>query len=95
MSKNEAIKILQNVSSMAPLSWLKRGSGVGKTKRSKGTKPMAVVDGAGFPVALSVGSASLHEVRLVEKTFENRLMNERPERLVEDRAYDSDLWMRN
>ena len=57
---------------MAPLSWLKRGAGVGKTKRGKGTKLMAVADGAGFPVAISVGSASPHEVKLVEKTLDDR-----------------------
>jgi len=51
---------------------------------------MAVADGAGFPVALSVGSASPHEVKLVEKTLEDRLVDENPERLIGDRAYDSD-----
>lgn len=51
---------------------------------------MAVADGAGFPVAVSVGSASPHEVRLVEKTLENRLVDDKPERLIGDRAYDSD-----
>ena len=51
---------------------------------------MAMADGAGFPVALSVGSASPHEVRLVETTLDKRLVDEKPERLVGDRAYDSD-----
>lgn len=51
---------------------------------------MAVADGAGFPVALSVGSASPHEVRLVEETLDKRLVDEKPERLIGDRAYDSD-----
>jgi transposase len=51
---------------------------------------MAVADGAGFPVAISVGSASPHEVKLVEKILDNRLVDENPERLIGDRAYDSD-----
>ena len=51
---------------------------------------MAVADGAGFPIAVSVGSASPHEVRLVEKTLENRVVDDKPERLIGDRAYDSD-----
>ena len=51
---------------------------------------MAVADGAGFPVALSVGSASPHEVKLVEKTLDDRLVDANPERLIGDRAYDSD-----
>ena len=59
---------------------------MGKTKRGKGTKLMAVTDGAGFPVALSVGSASPHEVCLVEETLEKRLVDEKPERLIGDRA---------
>jgi len=63
---------------------------VGKTKRGKGTKLMAVADGAGFPVAISVGSASPHEVRLVEDTLDKRFIEEKPERLIGDRAYDSD-----
>ncbi len=63
---------------------------MGKTKRGKGTKLMAVADGAGFPVAVSVGSASPHEVKLVQKTLDDRLVDENPERLIGDRAYDSD-----
>ena len=63
---------------------------MGKTKRGKGTKLMAVADGAGFPVAISVGSASPHEVRLVEETLEKRLIEAKPERLIGDKAYDSD-----
>ena len=35
--------------------------GVGKTKQSKGTKLMALADGACFPLAISVGSASPKE----------------------------------
>ena len=62
----------------------------GGTKRGKGTKLMAVADGAGFPVVGSVGSASPHEVKLVEKTLDDRLVDENPERLIGDRAYDSD-----
>ena len=63
---------------------------MGKTKRGKGTKLMAVADGAGFPVAVSVGSASPHEVRLVEETLDKRWVEAKPERLIGDRAYDSD-----
>jgi transposase len=63
---------------------------VGKTKRGKGTKLMAVADGAGLPVAISVGSASPHEVKLVEETLDKRYTGEKPQRLIGDRAYDSD-----
>jgi transposase len=37
-----------------------------------------------------VGSASPHEVSLVEDTLEKRFTQEKPERLIGDRAYDSD-----
>jgi transposase len=63
---------------------------VGKTKRGKGTKLMAVADGTGLPLAISVGSASPHEVTLVEDTLKKRFTQEKPSRLIGDRAYDSD-----
>ena len=51
---------------------------------------MAVADGTGLPIAISVGSASPHEVNLVEDTLEKRFIEEKPARLIGDRAYDSD-----
>ena len=63
---------------------------MGKTKRGKGTKLMAVADGAGLPLAISVGSASPHEVKLVEEILDKRFTEEMPERLIGDRAYHSD-----
>ena len=68
----------------------KGGQGVGKTKRGKGTKIMAVADRTGLPIAISLGSASPHEVTLVETALEARFLDERPERLIGDKAYDSD-----
>jgi transposase len=51
---------------------------------------MAVADGAGIPVAIYTDSASPHEVRLVGKTLEHRLIEGVPEKLIGDKAYDSD-----
>jgi len=68
----------------------KRGSGVGKTKRGKGTKIMAVADRNGLPIAVHTESASPHEVTLVQATLEQSLLSERPTRLIGDKAYDSD-----
>ena len=68
----------------------KRGFRVGKTKRGKGTKLMAVADGAGLPLAVYTESASPHEVRLVEQTLHARFTDERPRKLIGDKAYDSD-----
>lgn len=68
----------------------KRGLGVGKTKRGKGTKLLAVADGAGLPLAVYTDSASPPEVRLVGTTIEHRLICDVPEKLIGDKAYDSD-----
>jgi len=68
----------------------KRGLAVGKTKRGKGTKIMAIADASGFPVAACVESASPHEVKLVEKTIDNSFTPYAPEKLIGDKAYDSD-----
>lgn len=63
---------------------------MGKTKRGKGTKIMAITDAGGAVLSVSVESASPHEVTLVETTLEERFIEELPERLIGDRAYDSD-----
>jgi transposase len=68
----------------------KRGSGVGPTKRGKGSKIMAIADRHGLPVALHVVSASPNEATLVEATLERRFLREAPQRLIGDKAYDSD-----
>ena len=63
---------------------------MGKTKRGKGTKLMAVADAAGLPLAIHAESASPHEVTLVGETLLQSFIAERPERLIGDKAYDSD-----
>jgi transposase len=62
---------------------------VGKTKRGKGTKIMAIVDGNGLPIGIRIASASPHEVTLVDDTLD-AIMTDDPQRLIGDRAYDSD-----
>jgi len=68
----------------------KRGRRVGATKRGKGSKLMAVADRSGLPIALYVESASPHEVTLVENTLKAKFVDEKPRRLIGDKAYDSD-----
>lgn len=68
----------------------KRGFSVAATKRGKGTKLMAVADGNGLPVAVHAASAAPHEVTLVAGALAEVLTTEQPERLIGDRAYDSD-----
>ena len=68
----------------------KGGSAVGKTKRGKGSKVMAISDAFGTCLALHVTSASPHEVRLVHETLATRHVSGKPDRLIGDKAYDSD-----
>ena len=68
----------------------KRGLLVGKTKRGKGTKIMGIADSHGLPLALRTESASPAEVTLVEPTLAERLVADVPQRLIGDKAYDSD-----
>ena len=63
---------------------------MGKTKRGKGTKLLAVADGFGLPLAVYTESASPHEVKLVERTVTERFTEERPQKMIGDKAYDSD-----
>jgi transposase len=51
---------------------------------------MAVADSNGFPLAVYTASASPHEVSLVGETLAQVLTDERPKRLIGDKAYDSD-----
>ena len=51
---------------------------------------MAVTDAAGLVLSVSIASASPHEVGLVEQVLEERFIGPMPQRLIGDRAYDSD-----
>ena len=51
---------------------------------------MAIADRSGLPLAVHLASASPHEVTLVQDTVENRFVAQVPQRLIGDRAYDSD-----
>jgi transposase len=63
---------------------------VGKTKRGKGTKLMAMADRFGLPLATCAASATPHEVTLVAPTLDSRFIDDLPRRLIGDRAYDAD-----
>lgn len=74
----------------------KRGAGVGKTKKGKGTKWMLVADGNGIPIGFHLDSASPAEVKLAEMTLQTVRVKSRKgqfktraRQLWADRAYDS------
>jgi hypothetical protein len=51
---------------------------------------MAIADASGLPVAAHIESASPHEVRLVEDTVDSCFTEHAPDKLIGDKAYDSD-----
>ena len=67
-----------------------RCAGVGKTKRGKGCKVMAIADRDGLPVALCTASASPHETQFVQQLIHSCLTQDKPDKLIGDKAYDSD-----
>lgn len=64
---------------------------MGKTKRGKGTKIMGLSDAEGVPLAVHACSASPHEVTLVKQTLDACVLEELPQKLIGDKAYDSDV----
>jgi transposase len=66
------------------------GDGIGCTKAGKGVKIMVLVDARGLPVAVDTCSASPHESKLVQGLFDFMLPDEKPERIIGDKAYDSE-----
>ncbi len=51
---------------------------------------MAIADASGLPVAVCLARASPHEVKLAEAALESCFLAALPEKLVGDKAYDSD-----
>ena len=51
---------------------------------------MVVADNASLPVAIYADSAAPHEVRLVEQALQASFVSRQPDRLIGDKAYDSD-----
>jgi transposase len=51
---------------------------------------MALADGAGLPLAVSVASANPSEISLVDDTLNSRFLRRLPARIIGDRGYDSD-----
>jgi transposase len=66
------------------------GRGIGKTKRGKGLKIMGIVDRNGLPIAVTTHAANHHEVTLVQLMFDFYMIEAKPEKLIGDKAYDSD-----
>lgn len=67
------------------------GEGVGNTKCGKGTKLMVITNDDIVPMAVSVGSASPHELKFLPQLLDSQFFPEHKfDKLVGDKAYDSD-----
>jgi len=66
------------------------GDGIGVTKAGKGVKIMVLVDARGLPIAVHTASATPHESKLVQGLFDFMLTSVTPDRVIGDKAYDSD-----
>ena len=51
---------------------------------------MGLTDACGLPLAVDATSASPHEITLIDATLDACFLEELPERLIGDKAYDSD-----
>lgn len=51
---------------------------------------MAVTDRNGYPGAVAIASASTHESQLVKLVLSQRFTEELPDKLIGDKAYDSE-----
>ena len=51
---------------------------------------MAIADAAGLPVAACLAGASPHEVKQAETALDSLFIAGKPEKLIGDKAYDSD-----
>jgi transposase len=67
----------------------KGGALVGITRRGKATKIMAMADRHGLPVACGIASGQRHEAQLVKGLLDSRFVEEKPQNLIGDKAYDS------
>ena len=68
----------------------KGGALVGPTQCGKGTKIMVLTDAQGTPLSVEIHSASPAEVTLIESLLDRRQLSRHPQRLIDDRAADSD-----
>ena len=68
----------------------KKAASLGKTKRGKGTKLIALAGEKGRPDGICVASASPHQVMPIEATLQGRFVDPAPVRLIRDRDDHSD-----
>jgi len=69
----------------------KRGGGlIGKSFKGRGSKLIALLDRKGVLHSMEMTSANRHDVSLVTACLSNRLTRRKPQRMIGDKAFDSD-----
>ncbi len=66
------------------------GDGIGNTNAGKGVKIMVLMDARGLPLAIGTAPANRHESQLVQHLFDFMMIDNLLERVIGDKAYDSD-----
>lgn len=62
---------------------------VGRNRRGNATKIMAMADGNGLPLSVTLAPGQRHEAPLVDELVDARFTRKKPARLICDKAYDS------
>lgn len=65
------------------------GACVGRCRAGQATKVMALADGAGLPLAVSIADGSRHDCVLVDQVLDEAFVQELPPNLIGDKAFDS------
>jgi transposase len=66
------------------------GEGIGLTRHGKGAKTQLIVDKQGIPIGVSQAAADQGETSMMQQTLGFIEEELKPERLIGDKAYDSD-----
>jgi hypothetical protein len=74
---------------MAVLLPQKKALFIGKTKRGKGTKIMAIAEACGLSFAAGIQSALPHEIKLDEAAIKSLFAKKAPQLIISDKAYVS------
>ena len=100
--RRQTLGVGQRLSGFQLCSSQKRGSKVGITKLGRGTKRSLLVDGNGIPLAATINSGNVHDIRLAHPTLAKLYLpghkgrpRTRVSALGADKAYDSRTFMQS
>jgi len=62
---------------------------VGRCRAGNATKIMALADGSGLPLSVSIADGSRHDCSLVDQTLDCALVSVLPRKIIADKGFDS------